>query len=101
MPAKPRTAHEEAVREATRQTFSLGPQLPVQHIINAYLDAMKARGWRMVRGVHDGRAGLTPEMCVAFWERFWWAEKKHGHYESTNAAFNALLNAAPDPRGKE
>jgi hypothetical protein len=54
-------------------------------------------GWQLVPTKHEGKAGLTHEMCDAFWKRHSEASQKHGHYESTNAGYNALLAAAPKP----
>lgn len=45
-------------------------------------------------------AGLTPEMCAAFWAAHAEALGKHGHFEATNAGYNAMLAAAP-PHGVE
>jgi hypothetical protein len=53
-------------------------------------------GWQMVPTKHEGRAGLTHEMCSAFWAAFHDAEETRGHFESTNAGYNAMLAAAPD-----
>lgn len=64
-------------------------------LVRAALAEARKMGWQLVPVVHNGKAGLTHEMCNAFWERYFDACKKHGYYESTNAGYNAMLSAAP------
>ena len=52
-------------------------------------------GMVLVPAKHDGKAGLTHEMCDAFWRGYREANEKHGHFESTNAGYNSMLAAAP------
>jgi hypothetical protein len=54
-------------------------------------------GWKLVPTKHDGCAGLTHEMCDAFWAAYDRAGLKHGQFESTNAGYNAMIDAAPTP----
>jgi hypothetical protein len=66
------------------------------------LESLRSRGYVVVPCKHDGRAGLTHEMCHAFWQAHdaaW--NRGRGHYESTNAGYNALIDAAnPGGGGK-
>jgi hypothetical protein len=66
------------------------------------LEALRARGYVVVPCKHEGRAGLTHEMCHVFWQAHdaaW--NKGRGHYESTNAGYNAMIDAAnPGGGGK-
>jgi hypothetical protein len=41
----------------------------------------------------DGKAALTKPMFEAFWSAYTVALNKHGHYESVNAGYNALVAA--------
>lgn len=51
-------------------------------------------GWKLVPTVHEGRAGLTDKMMRWFYEA--WERNGHrGDFERLNAAYNAMLNAAP------
>lgn len=58
-------------------------------------------GWQLVptkRREGDAVvAGLTHEMCDAFWRAFDKANEHRGHFESTNAGYNAMLEVAPKP----
>lgn len=60
--------------------------------------AGEQEGWQLVPTKHGDRAGLTHEMCDAFWNAFNKASEHRGHYESTNAGYNALLAAVPERR---
>jgi hypothetical protein len=56
-------------------------------------------GWKLVPTKHDGRAGLTHDMCEAFWAAYTRADEHgRGHYEATNAGYNAMLHVAPEAR---
>lgn len=55
-------------------------------------------GWQLVPTKHDGRAGLTHDMCAAFWHAYEAADALgRGYYEATNAGYNAMLRMAPSP----
>lgn len=61
-----------------------------------FLAALRSHGYAVVPCKHDGRAGLTHEMCAAFWDAFQAAVNRgRGHFESTNAGYNAMIAAAP------
>lgn len=60
------------------------------------------RKWKLVPAKYDAgngvvRAGMTDAMHDAFWKRFEEASQKHGDWEATNAAYNAMLSASPAP----
>lgn len=51
-------------------------------------------GWQLVPTLHNGRAGLTDAMMRAFYEAFE-DNSSRGSFERLNAAYNAMLHAAP------
>lgn len=51
-------------------------------------------GWQLVPKKHEGKAGLTDAMMRAFYEAFERNERR-GSFERLNAAYNAMLEAAP------
>lgn len=65
------------------------------------LQALDHAGYAVVPKLHEGRAGLTDIMCAEFWRAFEIAQAKgRGHYESTNAGYNALIRASVVERAK-
>ncbi|TCK39688.1 hypothetical protein B0G84_5028 [Paraburkholderia sp. BL8N3] len=55
----------------------------------------EAVGWRLVPVKHNGRAGLTDAMMRAFYDAFDGEHARKGSFERLNAAYNAMINAAP------
>lgn len=102
--AKAREAAASALKtKPCRDFFDVNGELDElrrREAVDAALSAFEEAGFVLVPCLHDGKAGLTHEMCDAFWRRHAEAAEKHGHYESTNAAYNAMIAAAIAERQK-
>lgn len=53
-------------------------------------------GWKLVPCRYESRAGLTYDMMRAFYVAFD-LNRHRGDFERLNAAYNAMLDAAPTP----